>query len=282
MTIIKTAADIINFFLIAKKRGLTTGFVPTMGALHDGHIALIKKAKAENDLVICSIFINPTQFNDPKDFKKYPVTIDQDIFLLEKDYCDILFLPSVDEIYPKGVKNDRHFELGYLETILEGKFRPGHFQGVCQVVNRLLEIILPNKLYLGQKDFQQCMVVKKMAETIYPSLQIVICPTQREADGLAMSSRNMRLNTDERRQAVKISAALELVKKNIKPGVLKDIKRNTIKSLTKDGFTVDYVEIADANTLKLIDHWNGKETIVILIAAFLNEVRLIDNMIIDN
>jgi len=282
MTIIKTAADVINFFLIAKKKGLITGFVPTMGALHGGHITLIKKAKAENDLVVCSIFVNPTQFNDPKDFKKYPATIEQDIFLLEKAYCDILFLPSVDEMYPNGVRNDRHFDLGYLETTLEGKFRPGHFQGVCQVVNRLLEIILPDKLYLGQKDFQQCMVLKKMAETNYPTLQIVICPTQREADGLAMSSRNMRLNADERKQAVKISAALEFVKTNIKPGNIKDLILNTIKDLTTNGFEVDYLEIADANTLKIIDHWDGKESVVVLIAAFLNEVRLIDNMIIDN
>lgn len=282
MIILKKAGDIINFLSATKAKGVVTGFVPTMGALHNGHIRLITKAKTENDLVICSIFVNPTQFNDPEDFEKYPVTIEQDIYLLEKAGCGVLFLPAVDEMYPNGLKNNRHFELGFLETILDGKYRPGHFQGVCQVVHRLLEIVLPDKLYLGQKDFQQCLVLKKMAATNYPSLQIVICPTQREADGLAMSSRNMRLNEEERKQAIKISSTLQFIKNNIKPGYVGDLKQSAIEYLTAEGFKIDYVEIANANTLELLDNWDGKELIVVLIAAFLNEVRLIDNMIVNN
>jgi pantoate--beta-alanine ligase len=280
MIILKKAGDIKLFISDTKEKGMSTGFVPTMGALHPGHISLITKAKTETDQVVCSIFVNPTQFNDPGDFEKYPVTIEQDIYQLEKAGCDILFLPVVDEMYPTGSKNNRHFELGFLDTILEAKFRPGHFQGVCQVVVRLLEIIFPEKLYLGQKDFQQCMVIKKMAKANYPSLQIVICPIQRERDGLAMSSRNMRLPGTERKQAAKISAALELVKKNISAGDVRELRLHTAQYLNSNGFKVDYVEIADANTLELLDFWNGNQVIVILIAAFLNDVRLIDNMIV--
>ncbi len=282
MIIIKTAGDIINFFATTKVKALTTGFVPTMGALHSGHISLITKAKNENDLVVCSIFVNPTQFNNAKDFEKYPVTVEQDIYLLEQAGCEVLFLPSVAEIYPNRLKTNTHFELGFLDTILEASFRPGHFQGVCQVVHRLLEIILPDKLYVGQKDFQQCMVLKKMAETNFPSLQIVICPTQRETGGLAMSSRNMRLTSTEKKHAATISKALEFIKNNIMAGYTEDMKKNTIEYLSTQGFRVDYVEIADANTLKPLDYWNGKELIVVLIAAFLNEVRLIDNMIVND
>ncbi len=282
MTIIKTVGDITNFFATANAKALTTGFVPTMGALHNGHLSLITKAKNENDLVVCSIFVNPTQFNNSKDFEKYPVTIEQDIYLLKQAGCGVLFLPSVIEMYPNGIKNNIHFELGFLDTILEAAFRPGHFQGVCQIVNRLLEIVLPDKLYLGQKDFQQCMVLKKMAEANYPKLQIVICPTLREADGLAMSSRNMRLSATQRKQAVAIPKALEFIKTSIKPGYTGDLKISIIQYLSIQGFKVDYVEIADAHTLTLLDYWDGKELIVVLIAAFLNEVRLIDNMIIYN
>ncbi len=279
MIILKKASDIILFFLDTKKKGITTGFVPTMGALHNGHISLIKRAKDETDQVACSIFVNPTQFNDPKDFEKYPATIEHDIYLLEKAGCDVLFLPGVDEIYPGGLKNNRHFELGFLDTILEAKFRPGHFQGVCQVVHRLLEIILPEKLYLGQKDFQQCLVIRKMTDANFPLVQIVICKTQREKDGLAMSSRNMRLTGTERKQASKISAALKFVKHNIKTASVQELKIEAAKYLDSNGFKVDYVEIANANTLEPIDFLDGKELIIILIAAFLNNVRLIDNMI---
>ncbi len=280
MIILKKVNDIKSYLSALTKTVSSIGFVPTMGALHSGHISLITKAKTENDLVVCSIFVNPTQFNDAKDFEKYPVTIEQDIYLLEKAGCSILFLPTVDEMYPNGIENLAHFDLGFIETILDGKYRPGHFQGVCQVVYRLLEIISPHKLYLGQKDFQQCMVLNKMAATTYPTLQIIICPTQREPDGLAMSSRNLRLVPEDRLLAVNIFLTLQFIKNNIKPGDLNNLKQNAIASLTAKGFKVDYVEICNADSLQLLNDWNGKTGIVILVAAFLNGVRLIDNLLI--
>ncbi len=251
-----------------------------MGALHNGHISLINISKQNNNLVVCSIFVNPVQFNDNKDFEKYPSTIEADINLLEKAGCDVLFLPSVAEMYPDGLTQQKKYNLGYLETILEGKFRSGHFQGVCQAVERLLNIVQPHYLYLGQKDYQQCMVIKKLADLINAEANVIICPTLRENDGLAMSSRNMRLNENERLKAVKISATLFFIKQEIKTGYLQDLKQRCIQYLTAEGFKVDYVEIADASTLELLENWNGQTQIVALIAAFINEVRLIDNMLL--
>lgn len=282
MIVFKKAADIHDFIGKASVKGSRTGFVPTMGALHPGHISLINNAKKNNDLVICSIFINPTQFNDSKDFERYPVTIERDIDLLEAAGCDVLFLPLVAEMYPNGTGRTRDYELGYLETVLEGKFRPGHFQGVCQVVHRLLEIIPADNLYLGQKDYQQCMVLRKMVELTGLHTRIAIVPTLREADGLAMSSRNMRLNETERQQATAISRALYHIKDKLTAGELHPLTQNAIDSLTAEGFKVDYVAIANADTLELSDHWDGKTPLVALVAAFLNEVRLIDNMILTN
>ena len=260
---------------------INTGFVPTMGALHEGHLTLIKQAKEKSDITICSIFVNPTQFNDPRDFDKYPKTIEQDIEMLVKTGCDILFLPSVQEIYPSGTVNNPYYELGYLETVLEGKYRPGHFQGVCQVVDRLLEIVKPDFLFLGQKDFQQCKVVQKLIEIKKINTKLIIGATLREKDGLAMSSRNMRLNSVERNQAVSIYESLIKIKQHLHPGSVESMKEMAIQYLTLRGFQVDYVEIANAETLENINEWNGTEKVVALIAAYLNEIRLIDNMLIN-
>ena len=281
MRLYKTKKDLTVLLKKSKANNIEIGFVPTMGALHNGHISLVTKAKNESGLAVCSIFVNPTQFNDPKDFAKYPVTINEDIYLLEKAGCDVLFLPSVDEMYPDGLKTDVNFELGFLETILDGKFRPGHFQGVCQVMDRLLSIVLPDKLFMGQKDFQQCMVLKKMTAINFPGLQLIVCPTQRELDGLAMSSRNVRLSIKERQRAIKIFATLQFLKTNVTPGDVTGLKLAATNNLTQAGFKVDYVAIANAVTLQLLDNWDGNEPLVFLIAAFLNEVRLIDNMLPD-
>jgi pantoate--beta-alanine ligase len=281
MIIVKKITDVQQLLAKDNAKQKSTGFVPTMGALHDGHISLIKAAKKETDVVVCSIFVNPTQFNDPKDFEKYPVTIESDIYLLEKAGCDVLFLPAVAEMYPEGFQTSPHFELGFIETILEGEFRPGHFQGVCQVVYRLLEIITPDKLFLGQKDFQQCMVIRKMAATFFPGLDIIICPTQRESSGLAMSSRNKRLSDADKITATAIFETMQYVKNNIQPGNLNLLQQKAVRQLTAKGFRVDYVAIADAFTLRLQESWDGKEQIVVLVAAFLNEVRLIDNLILN-
>ena len=281
MIIFKKKIDISNYIVNYKKTSGKIGFIPTMGALHKGHISLIEASKKTDTLTICSIFVNPTQFNNTADFEKYPVTIEKDIDLLEKAGCNVLFLPSVEEIYPADSSTTLPYELGFIETVLDGKYRPGHFQGVCNVVQRLLDIVQPNTIYLGQKDYQQCIIIKKLTELIQSPTQIIICPTLRESDGLAMSSRNMRLTSVERIKAVRISEVLLFIKQEIKPGNLQDLKQRCINYLTNEGYNVDYVEIADATNLILLQNWDGKTKLVALVAAFLNEVRLIDNRIVN-
>jgi pantoate--beta-alanine ligase len=280
MIVFKKITELTAFLNQKKNAGNTIGFVPTMGALHQGHISLILNSKQQNQVIVCSIFVNPTQFNESKDFEKYPITLEKDIDTLEKSGCDILFLPAINEIYPTGLINRPHYELGYLETVLEGKYRPGHFQGVCQIVHLLLNIVQPHNLYLGQKDYQQCMVIKKLVELIKLKITVVICATLRENDRLAMSSRNMRLNEQERKLAVKISEVLFLIKKEIKPGNIRDLKERGIEYLSAGKFKVDYLEIATADTLEILETWDGKQPVVALVAAYLNEIRLIDNMLL--
>ena len=283
MILFKKADSLNQWVDVQQRKGLKAGFVPTMGALHPGHISLIESSRINNDITISSIFVNPTQFNDPKDFEKYPVTIENDILQLEQAGCDVLFIPSVDEIYPNGTTPKQHYDLGKMETLLEGKFRPGHYQGVCQVVHRLLEIVQPDNLYLGQKDYQQCMVIARLVELMGKkgAIHIKICPTLREADGLAMSSRNMRFSPAERRKAVLIFQSLSFIKNNLVSGETETIKNKAIAMLTREGFRVDYIEIADAKTLEPVSNWDGKKKLVALAAAFLNEVRLIDNLLLN-
>lgn len=283
MILFKHASDLRDHLEKQRQQGRKTGFAPTMGALHDGHISLVEASRKENDLSVVSIFVNPTQFNDSTDFAKYPVTIEKDIALLEKAGCDILFLPSVQEIYPDGQMLKKKYELGYLEDLLEGKFRPGHFQGVCQVVHRLLNIVMPDNLYMGQKDYQQCMVVKKLLELtgLGQTVSLRISPTLREKTGLAMSSRNMRLSEEEKAAAVAVYKMLDGIKSNLRPGNLEKLKQQASDSLAEQGFRVDYVEIADAGTLQPVADWNGNTKLVALAAAFLGEVRLIDNMLLN-
>jgi pantoate--beta-alanine ligase len=281
MILLKKPAELSAYIAEKKKQGNSIGFVPTMGALHNGHISLITNSKQDNNITVCSIFVNPTQFNQVKDFEKYPITIEKDIDILEKNGCDVLLLPSAQEIYPDGTKNLPHYQLGYLETVLEGKYRPGHFQGVCQVVHRLLNIVQPHHLYLGQKDYQQCMVIKKLVELTRLNINVKVCATLRENDGLAMSSRNIRLNEQERKMAVKISEALSFIKKEIKPGYIEDLKERAVQYLATENFKVDYVEIANADNLGIVETWDGKQKLVALAAAYLNEVRLIDNMLVN-
>ena len=283
MILFKKATDLRKWLDAQSKKGNSIGFAPTMGALHAGHISLVEMSKSANPVTVSSIFVNPTQFNDPKDFEKYPITLEKDIAKLEAAGCDVLFIPSVKEMYPDGVKPTMHYDLGYLETILEGKFRPGHFQGVCMVVHRLLEIVQPNNLYLGQKDYQQCMVITKLIELIglNKEIRLNICPTLREIDGLAMSSRNMRLKADERKTAAAIYKSLSFIKKNLYQNNIVGIKEQAQAMLEEAGFRIDYVEITDAKNLSVVNNWDGKEKIVAVVAAFLNEVRLIDNMLLN-
>ena len=282
MILFKKTTDLRNWVDAQLKKDDRTGFVPTMGALHDGHISLIDASKKKDKITISSIFVNPTQFNDPKDFKKYPVTLEKDIDMLEEAGCDILFLPSVEEVYPDGLNPKKYYDLGFLETVLEGKYRPGHFQGVCMVVHRLLGIVNPDHLYLGQKDYQQCMVLARLVELtgLKNKTEIIICPTLREADGLAISSRNMRLNGEERKKTVTIYQCLKMIKENIEKNTPAELIKKAQWMLEKAGFKVDYVEIADVRNLSPVNNWDGKQKLVALVAATMNEVRLIDNMVI--
>jgi pantoate--beta-alanine ligase len=293
----KKASDLSKWTDSQRKKENRIGFVPTMGALHPGHISLIDASKKKDDVTVSSIFVNPTQFNDPKDFKKYPVTLENDIYLLEKAGCDVLFLPTVNEMYPearpddpvgRGFSHPVHYDLGFLETVLEGKFRPGHFQGVCMVVQRLLNIVNPDRLYLGQKDFQQCMVISKLVDLIgmKNKTEIIICSTLREPDGLAMSSRNMRLNEIERKKATAIYRSLNMMKENTGNETIAELKMKAQSMLEEKGFKVDYIEIADAGNLSLVNNaidfsLDNKQKIIALVAAFMNEVRLIDNMLLN-
>ncbi len=279
MILIKDITSLKKQLSLYQKANKTIGFVPTMGALHAGHISLIQKSNEVNHITVCSIFVNPTQFNNPTDLQKYPITIEADIDKLEKASCSILFLPTVAEMYLPNEK-PLHYNLGTLEILLEGKYRPGHFQGVCIIVDKLLAAVMPNTLYLGRKDYQQCMVIGKMMEEKYGKIKLQICDTIRESDGLAMSSRNMRLNEKERVQALKIIESLMMIKSNIKPGNLLALKKAATFFLETNGYKVDYTEIADAKTLALQTDWDGKRKLVALVAAYLNEVRLIDNIVL--
>jgi len=283
MIIIKKANDLHHHLEQCRERNEDIGFVPTMGALHDGHLSLLKTSLKENKLSVCSIFVNPAQFNDPTDFKKYPSTIDDDILKLETNGCDILFVPSVAEIYPDGFEVKKKYELGYLDNILEGEFRPGHFQGVCMAVERLLLIVQPDKLYLGQKDYQQCMIITRLAQLmgLEERVEIRICPILREKDGLAMSSRNMRLSKEERAKAPALYETLVFLQQNIRNGSLQDLKKQATDDLQKKGFKPDYVEIANAETLKPINEWDARTNILGLVAAYIDGVRLIDNMMLN-
>jgi pantoate--beta-alanine ligase len=251
-----------------------------MGALHEGHLSLIRKSKSATGLTVCSIFVNPTQFNDPSDFEKYPITTDKDIALLLSAGCDLLFLPELTEMYPDGMKTKGLYDLGEMETLLEGKFRPGHFQGVCQVVHQLLQQVQPHELFMGQKDYQQCMVINRLLHLTgnYDKIHLHICPTLREPDGLAMSSRNRRLSATDRERAVTIYRTLSYLKAQLKAGELESIQKSAFNQLQAAGFRTDYIAIADATTLQPVNYWDGQQSLVALVAAFLGEVRLIDNL----
>lgn len=267
--------------LALRAEGKKIGFVPTMGALHKGHLSLIAQSNQENDVTVCSIFVNPTQFNDPKDFEKYPVTLDNDVLQLERAGTAILFLPSVQEIYPDGTALKERYELGYLENILEGAYRPGHFQGVCQVVHRLLDIVQPHYLYLGQKDYQQVMVLKTLVQQKQLPVTIRVVPTSRETGGLAMSSRNMRLSNGERAHATAIYRALQNIRENLNRQPIEQLQQTAAHYLLQQGFEkVDYVAICHADTLLPATDADKAGPLVALTAAFIGPVRLIDNLLL--
>ena len=289
MILLKETKEIKNQLLILKKSDKRIGFVPTMGALHEGHLSLVKRAKMETDVVVCSIFVNPTQFNQKKDFDKYPITLERDIELLLSVKCDILFLPSVAEMYPDGFLQKKSLDFGYTALTLEGEYRPGHFDGMAQIVEKLLLTIMPHQLYMGQKDFQQALICKQLIKKRKLTTALVVCAVVREKDGLAMSSRNIRLSTHARSVAPEIFTVLKWAKKEVqnlrKANVVSGLKAQ-IQAIEIEAFDrlaankkiqVEYLAIRDAQSLKVISTLQ-KESVV-LVACWLNGVRLIDNVL---
>ncbi|HWI91251.1 MAG TPA: pantoate--beta-alanine ligase [Flavisolibacter sp.] len=280
MIIFKKANQLSNYIQQQKEQGKKIGLVPTMGALHNGHLTLIDTCRKFNDITVCSIFINPTQFNNPNDLKNYPVRTSKDIEQLISRDCSVLFLPAVDEMYP-ALLTQKQYGLGDIENRLEGFYRPGHFQGVCQAVDRLLQIVQPHNLYMGQKDYQQCMVIKKLLELTKreDDVKLVIVPTVRETDGLAMSSRNLRLSKEQRKLATSIYKELSFIKEHIHQQPFDGLKKVATEHLIQKGFKVDYVEIADA--VDLTPAKDDTNRLVVLAAATTGEIRLIDNLILN-
>lgn len=277
MNVYNFIADIQRFVKEKHNSGLKVGFVPTMGALHEGHISLINRAKKENDIVVCSVFVNPIQFNNPADLEKYPRTPEKDIEKLEQAGCDAVFMPTAEEMYPNKVED--HYDFGDIEHVMEGACRPGHFNGVAIVVRKLFEIVNPNKAYFGEKDFQQLAIIKKMVRDLNMNLEIVPCPIVREIDGLAMSSRNVRLNETERAIAPKIFATLNesITKKDVmSPSEMKKYTLDKYAEIKE--FDVEYVEITDEINLKSLENWNECDHARIFVALQLGPVRLIDNV----
>jgi pantoate--beta-alanine ligase len=252
------------------------GFVPTMGALHQGHISLINSCKEKCGFAICSIFVNPTQFNNKEDLQKYPRTIEKDIDMLESAGCDMLFLPDNEDIYPVEYQAT-YFELEDLDKKWEGEFRPGHFQGVCQVVSILIGVIQPDMLFLGEKDFQQCLVISRLAKIQNWNTEVVICPTLREEDGLAMSSRNLRIPAQDRKNASAIFNALRCLKQEMISGKTDAVREKCEKILTDAGLQVEYFAVTDEQ-LNRVNNWDGQTRLRGIVAASLGGVRLIDNM----
>lgn len=278
MFIFKTVDDLGAYLQEQKAQGSTIGFIPTMGALHQGHLSLVGTAKQDKMLAVCSIFVNPTQFNNPADLEKYPKTTEQDIEMLTEAGCEVLFLPDEKEVYPGGKTITAPYDLGYLDTVLEGAYRPGHFQGVAQVVDRLLQIVAPDKMYLGQKDFQQCAVLKRLIDTKHPAVALEKVPTVREADGLAMSSRNRRLTEPQRSVAGLIYQCLISIQTKKGMQAFPVVKKECWDILVHKGFKPEYIELADADTLELLPDYDTSRKTVALIAAYIGDIRLIDNL----
>ena len=279
MRIIPTVRGLSDL-LLKSIENRTLGFVPTMGALHSGHLSLIKKSCSENDFTICSIFVNPTQFNNTQDLKKYPSQLDADLALLEESGCDFVFTPSLEEIYPENYQ-PKTYSFGLLENVMEAVNRPGHFNGVAMVVSRLFSIVKPQKAYFGEKDFQQLAIVKSMVIQDQIPVQIISCPIVREPSGLAMSSRNARLTEHQRRASSRIYSRLCEVLKMQPDYTIAELKNWVLQEFKEDSdLELEYFEISDPNTLTPSLNWSSSATHIACIAIFVGEVRLIDNILL--
>ncbi|MFH0757782.1 MAG: pantoate--beta-alanine ligase [Bacteroidota bacterium] len=280
MIVYNTKTDLARHLEKLRGRGLTIGLVPTMGALHKGHLSLAERSIRENDATVVTIFVNPTQFNDPSDLELYPRTPEKDLELLEKQQVDLLFMPSVEEMYPEP--DVRSFDLQGLDLVMEGARRKGHFNGVAQIVSKLFEAVKPQNAYFGQKDFQQLVIVKHLVKIMGLEMKIVACPIIRESDGLAMSSRNVRLSPQEREIAPFIYQTLSRasqLRTELSPAGLKTWVREAFSKQPR--FKLDYFEIVEDKALRTVEAWSDAVNKVGCIAVVLGRVRLIDNMIFD-
>lgn len=278
MKVVSTKNELINLIGNHKKAAESIGFVPTMGALHPGHLSLIKESRKDCDVVVASVFVNPTQFNDPKDLKRYPRTPEKDTALLASAGCDYIFMPSVEEIYPE--KDTRKFDFGYLETVMEGAKRPGHFNGVGQVVSRLFDIVRPDRAYFGMKDFQQIAIIKEMVRQLNYAVEIVPCPIVREESGLALSSRNMLLDEEHKKNAPHIYDTLKKARNLVTQMNVSDLKKWITDEINRNPFLkTEYVEIVDDTTLKVVENWEQPGKKIACVAVYAGEIRLIDNII---
>ncbi len=279
MLIINKISELSVYLEKYRSQKKKIGFVPTMGALHEGHISLVNRAKKENDIVVVSIFVNPTQFNNPEDLKNYPRTPKEDEKMLRENNVDIIFSPIVEEIYnPDTIKNNV-LELGQIADVMEGIHRPGHFDGVVQIVSKLFEIVKPQKAYFGEKDFQQLAVIRLMVNKIHFPVEIIACPTVREKSGLAMSSRNLKLSKKGLQDAVEISKTLFYVKENWEKFNPADIKERAIEMIESSGkLKVEYVEISEEESLQPVNVWNPKKHFRCFAAVYCEDIRLIDNI----
>jgi pantoate--beta-alanine ligase len=279
MHLIESLSEIQHISQQLRQAGKTIGLVPTMGALHAGHQQLLQTARRENDVVVCSIFVNPIQFNNDEDYQRYPRVLQQDARLLEEIGCDYLFAPAAAHMYPQPLGLSFHF--GSLETVMEGQFRPGHFSGVAAVVSKLFHLVNPHKAYFGQKDLQQYAIVQRLVEDLNFNLTLVCHPIIRESDGLAMSSRNRRLTEPERREAVELYKALTLARQGLPTKSVAEVKAAVAAYLLAfPHVRLEYFEIADAVSLQPLAHPQSPNGIALCIAAYLGGVRLIDNIII--
>ena len=277
MKVIHTIKDLQAELSVLKAQGKKVGLVPTMGALHAGHASLVKRSVNENEVTVVSVFVNPTQFNDKNDLVKYPRTLDADCKLLEACGATYAFAPSVEEMYPEP--DTRQFSYAPLDTVMEGAFRPGHFNGVCQIVSKLFEAVKPHRAYFGEKDFQQLAIIREMVRQMQFDLEIVGCPIVREEDGLALSSRNARLSAEERENALNISQTLFKSRTFAATHTVSETLKFVEDAITAvPGLRLEYFEIVDGNTLQKVDNWNQTSYVVGCITVFCGDVRLIDNI----
>ena len=277
MKVIHTIKDLQAELSVLKAQGKKVGLVPTMGALHAGHASLVKRSVNGNEVTVVSVFVNPTQFNDKNDLVKYPRTLDADCKLLEACGATYAFAPSVEEMYPEP--DTRQFSYAPLDTVMEGAFRPGHFNGVCQIVSKLFEAVKPHRAYFGEKDFQQLAIIREMVRQMQFDLEIVGCPIVREEDGLALSSRNARLSAEERENALKISQTLFKSRTFAATHTVSETLKFVEDAIAAvPGLRLEYFEIVDGNTLQKVDNWNQTSYVVGCITVFCGDVRLIDNI----